>query len=121
MTPSQQIGRVKWIARSRVAVLPWAFPVLEKQIVFLSNVEAHTWVGICFVFLYLALEILVIKLSAKAPGSSLGWIASISSYMYRISQSCEFTEIDSNSTNAPKLKFCVQILSNGSEGKAGGG
>lgn len=30
MTPSQQIGRVEWIARSRGAVLPWAFPVLEK-------------------------------------------------------------------------------------------
>lgn len=30
MTPSQQIGRVEWIARSR-GVLPGAFPVLEKQ------------------------------------------------------------------------------------------
>lgn len=52
MTPSQQIGRVKWIARSR-GVLPGAFPVLEKQHCFvsLSNVLKHMY--LYFVFLVL--------------------------------------------------------------------
>jgi hypothetical protein len=36
MTPSQQIGRVQLIARSR-GVLPWAIPVLEQICFFFTN------------------------------------------------------------------------------------
>lgn len=65
MTPSQQIGRVKWIARSR-GVLPGAFPVLEKQHCFsFKFVEAHVSI---FCFSYVTL-----RLSGQ-QGSSLGWI-----------------------------------------------